>query len=343
MARKDILKGLLNPDPAAAPPARAPETAAETPSDPAPALPPRSTKGAIGAVSRSIADLKARSVIEIDPHMIEAGGVQDRLESDPEEDAALARSIAEYGQQVPVLVRPHPEKEGRYQIVYGRRRVLAMRDLNLPVKALVRDLDDAQLIMAQGQENTARRDLSFIEKVNFARQMDDAGYSRKVICDALSIDKTLISRMMSIAVRIPPEVIARIGSAHGIGRDRWMEFANLIEQTDVDEEWLISMLAVSQDITGEGRVEFLMDWMNRKVRGIKAAEAAPAPKPVAPGPKPAARHLLKTAEGEPLGEARKMRNALVLRLSLPATRGFEDWLVNELPRLHAAWRADQDD
>lgn len=353
MARKDILKGLLNPTPASpaadptTPRATAPALPASDPPAPdsaapdSPARPPRSTKGAIGAVSRSIADLKARSVIEIDPQLIDAGGVQDRLESDPDADADLARSIAEYGQQVPVLVRPHPEKDGRYQIVYGRRRVLALRDLNQPVKALVRDLDDTQLIMAQGQENTVRRDLSFIEKVNFARQMDDAGYSRKVICDALSIDKTLISRMMSVAARIPAEVIARIGSAHGIGRDRWLEFAALIEQVDVDEEWLLALLNATQETTGEGRVEFLMDWMSRKRLDMSEAPPPP-PKPLAPGPKAAAR-TIKGAEGEPLGEARQIRNAFVLRLSLEATQGFEDWLLDELPRLHATWRASQPD
>lgn len=337
MARKNILQGLLNPDPVPAPPAGA--TAAE-PAPPAP-LPPRSTKGAIGAVSRSIADLKARSVIELDPHLIDAGGVQDRLESDLAEDAELTRSIAEYGQQVPVLVRPHPEKEGRYQIVYGRRRLLALRDLGQPVKALVRDLDDTQLIMAQGQENTARRDLSFIEKVNFARQMDEAGYSRKVICDALSIDKTLISRMLSVAERIPPEVIARIGSAHGIGRDRWLDFAQLIEKTGADADWLVSMLAASQDVTGEGRFEFLQDWLTRRLTG----DGAPSPtrsKAVAPGPKPAAR-TLKGQDGEPLGEARPSRKALVLHLSRDASQGFEEWLIDELPRLHAAWRAGRKD
>jgi len=333
MARKDILKGLLNPGPdTPVSPRKTPESGSE-----GPAPLPRSTKGAIGAVSRSIADLKARSVIEIDPMLIDAGGLQDRLESDPQDDMALAQSIAEYGQQVPVLVRPHPEQEGRYQIVYGRRRVLAMRDLNLPVKALVRDLDDTQLIMAQGQENTARRDLSFIEKVNFARQMEEAGYSRKVICDALSIDKTLISRMLSVAERIPPGIIARIGSAHGVGRDRWMEFAQLIETAGVDEEGLIAMLGACPADSGEGRFDYLHDWMTRRSGLAEAAPPAP-PKPLAPGPKPAARTLQGEA-GEPLGEARSMRRALVLRLSLEATQGFEEWLVNELPRLHADWRA----
>jgi ParB family transcriptional regulator, chromosome partitioning protein len=202
MARKNVLKGLLDG-------AKSPPDQALTTPNPAPL--PRSSGGAVGAVSRSIADLKARAILDLDPNMILAGGVQDRLDADAEEDNELRRSLSEYGQQVPVLVRPHPEREGYYQIVYGRRRVLAMRDLGQSVKALVRDLDDQALVMAQGQENTLRRNLSYIEKVNFARQMEEAGYDRKFICDAISVDKTQISRMLSITERISPELIAQIG------------------------------------------------------------------------------------------------------------------------------------
>ena len=92
MARKDVLKGLM--------------TAATTPVE-VPSAPSRLDRGAIGAVSRSFADLKARSVVEIDPGLIDAGGMADRLESDAESDATLRQSIADHGQQVPVLVRPH--------------------------------------------------------------------------------------------------------------------------------------------------------------------------------------------------------------------------------------------
>jgi ParB family chromosome partitioning protein len=115
------------------------------------------TKGAVGAVGRSIADLKARSILEIDPFEIDAGGVRDRLEHDDEDHARLMESLREYGQQVPVLVRPHPDKEDRYQIVYGRRRVLAMRDLGLPVKALVRDLDDRPPVPSSGMTHRTNR------------------------------------------------------------------------------------------------------------------------------------------------------------------------------------------
>jgi ParB family chromosome partitioning protein len=315
MARKDILKGLLNPEGAAPAPAQV-------------AVVPRSSKGAIGAVSRSIADLKARSVIEIDPHLIDAGGVVDRLDTDSAEDAELARSIAEYGQQVPILIRPHPTQDGRYQIVYGRRRVLALRDLGQPVKALIRDLDDQELVIAQGQENTARRDLSFIEKVNFARQMEAAGYSRKVICDALSVDKTLISRMISIADRIPTAVIEAIGSAHGIGRDRWLDLAGLIETAGEDLDMMLAIIAVAPESRAESRFDILHRHLSK---GSATKAPSPADKPVLPRP-------LQGASGR-IGEARLTRDAAVLRLDRAATDGFEEWLMDELPRLHAEWQA----
>ena len=127
--RKNVLQELMQGDLGApAPPDRADA--------------PQSTRGVIGAVSRSFAELKSRAVIELDLQLIEAGGLQDQLESDPADDDALRRSLAEYSHQVPVLVCPHPDHDGRFQIVFGRRRLLAMRDLGRPVKTLVRDQDD---------------------------------------------------------------------------------------------------------------------------------------------------------------------------------------------------------
>ncbi|MEO8530315.1 MAG: plasmid partitioning protein RepB, partial [Deltaproteobacteria bacterium] len=81
MARKDLLKGLMGDG--AAPP---------TPIS----APPRMTKGAIGAVSQSIADLKSRAIIEVAADMIDHAGIKDRLDDDPAGIAELAASIAEY-------------------------------------------------------------------------------------------------------------------------------------------------------------------------------------------------------------------------------------------------------
>ncbi|MFN6977363.1 MAG: plasmid partitioning protein RepB, partial [Gemmobacter sp.] len=208
MARKDLLKDLI----------------AGAGDAPAAAPAPRMTRGAIGAVSQSIADLRSRALIDVPADLIDGAGLADRMEPEAGLDE-LAESIRLHGQQVPVMLRHSPNYEGRYEVVYGRRRVAALRRLGLPVRAMVRDLGDRALIVAQGQENTARRDLSFIEKARFAAQMVRMGFDRQVICEALSIDKTVASRMLAVIDALPEAVLQAIGPAPGVGRDRWLALA----------------------------------------------------------------------------------------------------------------------
>lgn len=323
MGRKNLLSGLLPPTSEAPPEAAAPVPAAP--------VRMRAGRGAIGAVSQSLAELRARAVLDLDPWSIEAGGLPDRLESDPEDDAALARSIAEYGQQVPVLVRPHPEKDGRYQVVYGRRRVLAARDLGRMVKALVRELDDPALVMAQGQENSTRRDLSFIEKAHFAWQMLEAGFDRKAIGDALSVDKTVVSRMLAVMERVPLDLIRFIGSAVSAGRDRWMLVGERIAAAGHDVDHLKAMIvAMAKDNSSDERFEALFAYLDKPFRPR-------APDPVAPRVIRRPTRPLRSAEGGRLGAARTSDTAVVLRLDRAKTQGFEDWLLDHLAELHRDW------
>ena len=309
MGRKNLLKNLM-------------EAELETKS--AKPARQRPTGGAIGAVSQSIAELKARSIEDIDANLIEAGGLQDRLEQNDADHAALVASIRDYGQQVPVLVRPHPDGDGRYEVVYGRRRVAALRELGQPVKAMIRDLDDHQAVLAQGQENAARRDLSFIEKVNFARQMRDAGYERKVICDALDIDKTLVSRMLSVADRTPFEVIEAIGSAPSIGRDRWTMLAGLIEASG----WEVgAMVGLANGPSSDKRFDGLVHALTLRTR--REAEARKM-KRVEP-------QRLATETGRKLGEARKTDKKTTLTFAAKDAAGFEVWLIENIDKIHREW------
>lgn len=330
MARKNLLSGLMGADTPAAPVATDPKGASAAPSTSPSGLSidpdrPRYARGAIGAISRSVADLQSRALAEIDPFLIDAAGAQDRLETDPAEDDALRQSIADYGQQVPVLVRPHPEVEGRYQIVYGRRRVLALRDLGRPVKALVRALDDRDLLIAQGQENTARRDLSFIEKASFARQMVEAGYERKIIGDTLSMDKTLISRLLSVVDRIAPEMIGAIGAAPSVGRDRWLALADAIETNQRDTDEMIAMVNLAAAKTSDARFEAALSY----AKGPKERRDRPAPQ------------IIHSVNGMPLAEAEHRAGRLVLRFEKRLDHGFEDWILQELPELHRKWSEGQ--
>lgn len=308
MARKDLLKALME-----TPEGSGELTAVNSP----PASPaPRMTKGAIGAVSQQIAELRNRSIIEVPSDLIDEAGLIDRLDPDPEGIATLAESLRDYGQQVPVLLRHSPNHEGRYEVVYGRRRVTALRQLGHPVKAMVRDLSDHDMIVAQGQENAQRKDLSFIEKVNFARQMRDGGFERKVICDAIAIDKTLISRMLSIADALPSEVIRAIGAAPGIGRDRWLTLAS--RSTGMDPMELVKL---AQGPDSDSRFE-----------AVLTGVTFPSPTVT-----PAASEALKGDDGREIGQVLRGTKTVTLTFSRKKAAGFEDWLAENIDRLHRDW------
>ena len=176
------------------------------------------------------AQLKAGgTIVEIDPAQIVPPFIQDRLgdDSDPE-FAALVTAIAERGQDTPVLLRPHGTEPGRYQLAFGRRRWKACRKLGIAVRAVIKDLSDLDLVIAQGQENSARANLSFIEQATFARRLEEHGYDRKVIMVALSTEKTNLSKMIQIASQVPQDLLLAIGAAPKVGRHRWLEAVDAV-------------------------------------------------------------------------------------------------------------------
>ena len=312
MARKNLLEGLISAQGSGN--ANAPSPAAAPLSAFSPSTAPRMNKGAIGAVGQSIAELKSRAVFEVAPELIDNAGLEDRIGGEDDGISALAESMAEYGQQVPVLLRKSPAHEGRYEVVYGRRRVAALKQAGLPVKAILRELNDRDLMIAQGQENALRKDLSFIERANFARQMRDAGFERKVICDALAVDKTVISRMLSVADALPTGLLHAIGAAPSVGRDRWLELVERIRDRDID--------AVINAVSGETS--------DQRFEAIfrKLAPRRPA------RPKEAAPEAILGAGHRIIGEFSRKDGALTLSFNPQDSAGFDEWLLANLAELH---------
>ena len=229
MSRKDAINSLYlkKPEPAA--------VESEKPSE-------RVRTGAISAMGTSLKQMtdgaklatrlqeqleKGDAVVEIEPDTIEPSPIADRIPTDvdPAFDE-LVQSISDNGQQVPILVRPSPAGQGRFQIAYGRRRLKAAKMLNRPVRAIIRKLTDQELIVAQGRENLDREDLSFIEKAFFAKNLEDSGCDRSTIISALCSDKADVSRYIAVARRVPEHLVKRIGPAPKAGRARWLKLAD---------------------------------------------------------------------------------------------------------------------
>ena len=279
-----------------------------------------SSRGAIGAVTRSIEQMRANSILDLTPETIETSAISDRLGGTVEDHKALVASIREHGQQVPILVRPHPEREGRYQIAYGRRRLRALTELGRPIRAIVRPLTDQQLVVAQGQENTARTDLSFIERALFSAKLEQGGYDRETIMAALSVDKTTLSRLISAASKVPRSVIEAIGPAPKAGRDRWVQLATRLEATGC-------LQRVEQLIADE---TFAAKPSDGRFAAVLAATVTPPA--TVPLPK-----LVKAADGTPVARIKEDAANLVVALDKQAGGGFAAYLVAQLPNLYAAF------
>jgi ParB family chromosome partitioning protein len=201
--------------------------------------PLRAMKEAVDSVGR-VEELEEQlraghTIVDLDPSEIDASFVPDRMAYSDEAHKELVAAIKSEGQQVPILVRPHPEHSGRYQVAYGHRRLRAIKELGIKIRAVVRELTDEQLVVAQGQENNARTNLSFIEKARFASRLEERGFRREVIMQALCVDKSMLSKMLSVANAVPGHIIDAIGPAPKIGRRKWEDLSGLIKPRTIDK------------------------------------------------------------------------------------------------------------
>ncbi|MGL5117483.1 MAG: plasmid partitioning protein RepB [Beijerinckiaceae bacterium] len=299
------------------------------------AEPLRVTAGAVNAIRGTFSEIERENealrsemaaserIVELDPALIDPSPFADRFPSDDEPSfRALLDSIRERGQEVPTLVRPHPAHPGRYQTAYGHRRIRAARELGRKVRALIRPLQDDELVLAQGVENAAREDLSFIERAFFALRLEEAGRSRSVIQQALAIDKAEASKLMAVARAVPWRVARAIGRAPKAGRFRWQELAERLANSE-----------------SAARVQALVEppefaRIDSDARFAAALETA-RHSPVVAATKVPFRMDIKGPEGQVLARIKETDRQLNLVVDRGANIAFADYLVRELPDLYA--------
>ena len=182
------------------------------------------------------------NVWDLDPAQIIDTRIADRLSH--EDVADLRQSIETTGQTVPILVRRHPTEDDKYLLVYGRRRLEAIRtsDKVKTVRALIATLDDAAATEAQISENMARRDLTYIEKALFAHELIKSGFGNQSrVAEVLTVTKSAISMGIAIVETIGVDLVRAIGPAEGIGRPRWDALTKALETTLLDPAALVEV------------------------------------------------------------------------------------------------------
>lgn len=307
--------------------------AAASPDEGAPSAPPapaprRVAAGVIGAAQRSVTDMReerdrlraqveAGGWREVDPAQIDPSPFPDRLPDDDEEAfEALKRAIEADGQQVPIALRRHPDAAGRHQIIYGHRRWRAARELGRTVKAFVTEADDRQLAIAQGVENAARQDLSWIEKALFAARMDEAGVKARDIRAALHVDDAELARFRSAVKAIGRPLIEAIGRAPKTGRPRWSRLARAASSDPGRVDAWLKTLAAAKVFGSDERFGLCLDSL--------------VPPPARPAPT-----LLTGPDGAVLARVRRTQDGLSIELDHAAPKELSQFLLARLPRLAA--------
>ena len=171
---------------------------------------------------------EGQTIVELDAELIDPSFVADRMPMASSTLASLTDAIRNHGQLNPIPVRPSTEQDGRFQVSFGHRRLAVAKALGQPVRAVVRPLSDEELVIAQGQENHEREDLSYIEKSLFAHRLEQRGFSRATIMTALSVYKSDLSNMLSVATKIPADIVSAIGPAPATGSRGWIELGSLL-------------------------------------------------------------------------------------------------------------------
>lgn len=341
MSRKSNLDALFAMRPAVGAPSPAAELEASNgPSEAAPAPleasnkppAPRIRSGAVAAMGSALEQLASRAeaaeriesgsaIVELDPALIDGSFVADRV-SDATDPTlgALVESVRESGQQVPILVRPHPTEAGRYQIAYGHRRARASRVLGRPVRAVVRPLTDAELVVAQGKENLDRRNLSYIERAFFALRLEALSFPRDVICAAMGVHKPDVSNYITVARTIPEHVVAAIGPAPKAGGPRWRALAERIKTAALNEVAQVLGDPAFQTKPTDERFVALLDALTPKAVAKKA-------------------EVWTDAEGRKLARIERAEQRFTLSLDEKLEPAFGDYLLSRLPEILATFKA----
>lgn len=270
--------------------------------------------------------LEGEAIVELDPEIIDASFLGDRLEHDHADFDELLTAIRLRGQDTPILVRPHPSKSGRYMVVFGHRRLRAATMLGIKVRAVVKDLKDSDHVVAQGQENTARANLSFIEKAMFAAEISRRQFDgdNSIVLAALSIDRATLSKMLAVST-ISKEVLNVVGAAKGIGRDRWYELKNQLERpTSLDQAEAYIQTDDFKAKVGDDRFNALLTFVKTVGRQNR--------------PKPARTHKWSSDDKAVSADIRADGKTYTLAIKSKDAAGFGDFIGKSLGDLYQAYR-----
>ena len=165
-----------------------------------------SATASLGQVASS-SDVRPNEIRVVPVEWINPGPWQPRRVFDKGALEELAQSMAENGIIQPILVRPNPQKEGRYQLIAGERRWRAAQMAQLhDIPTIIREFSDKQAGELSLIENIQRSDLTAIEEaLGYRMLIDTHDYTQDDLASIVGKSRPHISNMMRL-LNLPDEI-----------------------------------------------------------------------------------------------------------------------------------------
>jgi len=153
----------------------------------------------------------ARSIAIV---QLSANPFQPRTTFDEATLAELAADIKEHGVLQPLLVRPHPTEEGRYQLVAGERRWRAARLAGKgEVPCIERPTIDAEMERLALVENVQRADLDPVDEAHaYKRLIERLGLSVRDVAASVHKDHSYVVQRLLLIKDPRIEALTRAGT-----------------------------------------------------------------------------------------------------------------------------------
>lgn len=132
---------------------------------------------------------------------------QPRKDFDPQQLKELRESLSSSGLLQPVTVRRAAEGGESYELIAGERRLRAAQELGwTTISAVVKDLDDRELLALALIENLQRTDLNPIEEAEgYDRLVKEFGHTHQTVGAMVGRDRSTVANMLRI-LQLPESV-----------------------------------------------------------------------------------------------------------------------------------------
>ena len=209
------------------------------------------------------------SLKELDPKDCQRWKYADRSAFEMGDLYLLAEDIKKNGQIEPIIVRAlKGNNDIHYEVIAGSRRWQACLQHNLPIKAIVHDLDDKEAMVVQIKENEKEEICDYSKGLFFSSLLQDSKTSQKELLEATGLSKTQLLRFLCFE-----KVPASIWNAIKVMSKVSVRAAQTIyELSQKGELYVDALIDISDEIkkgAGSRRIEkMVQELLGSEVEGI---------------------------------------------------------------------------